>query len=117
MTHLNRVAGPSCLIDLRQDWVLLGELEVKNDLRRAARGTSRVCANWSRSLSSCRHYLVWCRIVKEGERPSTFFSLKYPARPTPSPLAPPDNIKQHGEGPVSARAGAQTCSLERVSRK
>ena len=75
MTHLNRVAGPSCLIDLRQDWVLLGELEVENDLRRAPRGASRVCANRSRSVSSCRHYLDWCTIVKEGKRPSTFFSL------------------------------------------
>lgn len=58
VTHLNGVAGASCLIDLRQDWVLLGELEVEDDLRGSPGRASRMCANWSRSVSSCRHYLA-----------------------------------------------------------
>jgi hypothetical protein len=68
VTHLNRVAGPSCLIDLRQEWVLLGELEVEDDLRGAPRGASRVCASQRRSASSCRHYLALVyKTEKEGE--------------------------------------------------
>ena len=58
VTHLKSVASTSCLIDLRQNGILLGELKVENDLIRAPRGASRVSASESRSVSSCRHYLA-----------------------------------------------------------
>ena len=59
VTHLKSVASASCLIDLRQNRILLSELKVENDLVRASRGASRMSASESWSVSSCRHYLTW----------------------------------------------------------
>src|SRR6266702_1778718 len=116
VTHLEVVAGASCLIDLRQDGILLGELEVENNLRRAPRGASRVCAGESRSVSFCRHYLGRCTIEKRGKAVNKVSNLFFHSNVRPGQhrlhlLRP--ITSQHGEGPVSARAGAQTHTVFR----